>query len=93
VSTITIEQLPHQMQGRIAVELAPVAGLAGFCWSWTGTQNGGGYGVVYINGRTKMTHRVAWEAVYGPIPNGLQIDHLCVNKLCRMPCGRHRGSP
>jgi hypothetical protein len=48
-----------------------------------------GYGALseWIDGRTRMhyTHRVAYEAVNGPIPGGLVIDHLCRNRLCANP--------
>ena len=30
-------------------------------------------------------HRVAYEAAVGPIPEGLQLDHLCRNTLCTNP--------
>lgn len=32
-----------------------------------------------------MAHRHAYEQVFGPIPNGLVIDHLCRNGLCVNP--------
>lgn len=32
-----------------------------------------------------MAHRVAYEATVGPIPKGLQVDHLCRNRLCVNP--------
>ena len=30
----------------------------------------------------RLGHRVAWEAAYGPIPDGLAIDHICRNQRC-----------
>ena len=30
-------------------------------------------------------HRVAYEAVHGPIPDGLELDHLCHNRACINP--------
>lgn len=30
-------------------------------------------------------HRLAWEITHGPIPDGLQIDHLCRNRACVNP--------
>lgn len=29
-----------------------------------------------------LTHRVAWMAQNGPIPDGLTVDHLCRNRKC-----------
>lgn len=58
------------------------------CWSWTGATNGVGYGRVKIggrNGRAVYTHRLAFEAQNGPIPPGLELDHLCRNRACCNP--------
>lgn len=33
----------------------------------------------------KAAHRIAWEAIHGPIPEGRELDHLCENKLCVNP--------
>lgn len=60
------------------------------CWNWTGYKTGYGYGLITTHtiGKKqffKMVHRVAYELVKGPIPDGLQIDHLCRNKLCCHP--------
>lgn len=32
-----------------------------------------------------LAHRYVYEQVFGPIPNGLVIDHLCRNGLCVNP--------
>lgn len=29
-----------------------------------------------------MAHRVEWEKVHGPIPDGLELDHECKNRAC-----------
>lgn len=55
------------------------------CWLWTGTVDTPGYGRVQINRRKIGAHRVAYEALVGPIPEGLDLDHLCRNRLCVNP--------
>ena len=56
------------------------------CWVWVGCKNYKGYGYVSDdNRRMKRAHRVSYESVVGPIPKGLQIDHLCRNRLCVNP--------
>lgn len=55
------------------------------CWVWTAATNSTGYGCVGIEGRRYLAHRVAYQALVGPIPEGLTIDHLCFNKLCVNP--------
>jgi hypothetical protein len=57
------------------------------CWVWTGHRNAAGYGRVAAGDSRKIlyAHRVAWEMWYGPIPDGLTIDHLCRNTSCVNP--------
>jgi hypothetical protein len=56
------------------------------CWNWTAAQNGVGYGAIGTErGRSNLAHRVAYELFVGPIPTGLQLDHLCRNRACINP--------
>ena len=57
------------------------------CWLWPGATNGAsGYGLIGIGQETPgLVHRVAWESEHGPIPAGMQIDHLCFVRLCINP--------
>lgn len=50
------------------------------CWVWTGYLTRG-YGQV---GNTRA-HRFSYEQLVGPIPDGLQLDHLCRNRACVNP--------
>jgi len=49
------------------------------CILWTGKLNKSGYG--YIGNFRRLAHREAYEAVYGPIPPGMHVDHTCHNGL------------
>lgn len=55
------------------------------CWFWTGSLNTCGYGQIYIDGRMPHAHRAAYEAVYGKVPPGLELDHLCRVRSCVNP--------
>lgn len=61
----------------------------GPCWVWTGAKTNAGYGQLgrRMGGKqfSMMAHRLAYEAVVGPIPDGLQIDHLCRVPSCVRP--------
>lgn len=45
------------------------------CFLWAGSLNGAGYG----------GHRDAYEMVCGPVPEGMELDHLCRVKSCINP--------
>lgn len=55
------------------------------CWLWTGTKSEGGYGRFSVNRRLLQAHRWSYERFVGPIPDGLQLDHLCRNRACVNP--------
>lgn len=57
----------------------------GECWRWVASLNSAGYGQIYRDGRPDRAHRVAYELLVGPIPEGLHIDHLCRNRWCVNP--------
>lgn len=52
------------------------------CVLWTGVKEHGGYGMVWANGKTRLVHRVLYELLAGPIPDGLTLDHLCRVRHC-----------
>lgn len=56
-------------------------GSADACWPWTGPIDGRwGYGLFNYECQTEQAHRVVYELVIGPIPDGLDLDHTCHNE-------------
>jgi len=56
------------------------------CWTWAeGTKTKGGYGLLKVDGRMHLAHRVAYRLLVGEIPDGLELDHLCRNRACVRP--------
>ena len=55
------------------------------CWEWTAGLFGNGYGHFWTSVRWVGAHRWAYEALVGPIPEGLELDHLCSNRKCVNP--------
>jgi hypothetical protein len=55
------------------------------CVLWTGTRDALGYGRFFHLGRLVKPYRFAWERDHGPIPSGLEIDHLCRVPACVNP--------
>jgi hypothetical protein len=54
------------------------------CWQWCGAQSGG-YGQIKYGRSVCLVHRIMYEAVYGPIPAGMIVCHLCDNPGCINP--------
>jgi len=74
------ERLPARIWARIIPE--PMSG----CWLWIGAPvDRAGYCQVRTNGVYRYVHRVVYEALVGPIPEGLQIDHRCNVTCCVNP--------
>ena len=55
------------------------------CWIWSGAQQGAGYGTSRFDGKQVPAHRAVYMTLVGPIPRGLQLDHICRNRLCVNP--------
>ena len=55
------------------------------CWLWTGRLDPKGYGTVHVFGKSQRAHRVVYELFVGPIPDGLELDHLCRVRHCVNP--------
>ena len=57
---------------------------SGECWLWTAGLCHG-YGRFTLDGAHHPAHRVAYEWLIGPIPPGLELDHLCRTPACVRP--------
>jgi len=55
------------------------------CWIWTAALRRGGYGRFWEGNKAQSAHRVAYKMYRGPIPGGLQLDHLCRVRCCVNP--------
>ena len=54
----------------------------GNCWIWTGHRDDKGYGHIKADGQVIRTHLWAWRTFVGPVPDGLELDHLCRVTAC-----------
>lgn len=79
---------PDEVQavhGTPAERLAAHSLPAGECIEFTGYRDKNGYGKMPIDGVDTGAHRVAFEVVNGPIPDGLVVRHKCDNPPCINP--------
>jgi len=76
-TNLTMTDLPARLAERIDA--------SGACWTWDGWHNDAGYPYVHWDGRDQPVHRVVWTLLVGPIADGLELDHLCVNPPCVNP--------
>jgi hypothetical protein len=63
----------------------PRAPELGPCHLWTGSIHKTGYGTIGQDLKNIYVHRLAYELTYGPIPEGMQVDHRCHNRACVNP--------
>lgn len=74
---LTLADLPARIAEKIEVRDGH--------WYWTGWANDAGYPYVHQDGRDQPAYRVVYEFLVGPIPDGLELDHLCVTPMCVWP--------
>ncbi len=56
------------------------------CWLWTTYLDKQGYGRFFPTRKKNVrAHRFAYEMLVGPVPEGLQLDHLCRVRHCVNP--------
>lgn len=55
------------------------------CWEKIGWTTWYGYGQIWWEGRFQYMHRLFYELLVGPIPEGYDVDHLCRNAKCSNP--------
>ncbi len=55
------------------------------CWGWAGASDRLGYSRLGGKAHTTYAHRLAYELMVGPIPDGTELDHICRNRGCVNP--------
>lgn len=55
------------------------------CWLWRGATNEHGYGVLNVQGKSTLAHRVAYQTWVGDIPDGCVVMHVCDTPPCVNP--------
>lgn len=76
------EGVPNTLENRFLdkITIDPETG----CWLWRGV-TGGGYGNFFFEKKHRRAHRFSYQAFYGQISKGLDLDHVCRVRRCVNP--------
>lgn len=56
------------------------------CWIWRGARyQSSGYSAFGDGTKSTTGHRYSYERFVGPVPDGMELDHLCRNRQCVNP--------
>jgi len=55
------------------------------CWIWQRSMDQNGYGQMRVCHKLYRAHAFFYEYLVGPVPDGLELDHLCRNPACVNP--------
>lgn len=58
---------------------------SGDCWLWTASIGSDGAGQIWIGTRNRRAYQVAYQWLVGPVPVGMELDHLCRDRRCVNP--------
>jgi hypothetical protein len=73
---------PTQLYDKIMLNVTP---MPSGCLVWTRYRDSKGYGQVWWDGSMRWVHRMMYALMYGPIPEGMVVDHKCHNPSCVLP--------
>lgn len=77
MSSRSLSTLADRIQRKVSIQ-------ADGCYVWTGAM-ARGYGRIHLDDKMHCVHRLTYTIWRGPIPPGLQLDHLCRNRACCNP--------
>lgn len=55
------------------------------CWGWRHLLHRSGYGLLSHSSKNHYAHRISYEMHVGPIPDGMDVMHLCHTPACSNP--------
>lgn len=75
-----------EIAGLVVRFMAKVEQQDSGCWLWRGSVNRvTGYAQIKVGPRVWSGHRLSYVLFVGPVPFGLQLDHLCRTRHCVSP--------
>lgn len=80
--TLIHDGMTHRERARFYAKIGPED--EGGCWPWLAAP-ANKYGQFWVQRQRPVAHRVSYQLFIGPIPDGLELDHLCRNTMCVNP--------
>lgn len=77
--------MPKRIIGDDFARLMSKIDKSGSCWYWLGAVTSTGYGNFYLQGKYLGAHKAVYQMLIGPVPEGLELDHLCRVRACVNP--------
>jgi hypothetical protein len=84
IKGMVVERLPPRFWTKVIVSDG--------CWLWTGHRTRKGYGTFRLRRRMVSAHRLAYTALVGQIPDGLNVLHSCDTASCVNPAHLRPGT-
>ena len=84
MTALLFPERANPYRGHRPTQLQDLIDASGDCWLWLGNLRSG-YGRLNWQGSKATAHRLVWELLVGPIPDGMTIDHLCRVRSCVNP--------
>lgn len=84
--------IPFTVAERLEAFFSKIVVRESGCHEFVGATNPDGYGNFWDEGICKKAHRFAWEAFFGPIPEGKKVLHDCDNPPCCNPWHLYLGT-
>lgn len=78
-------ETPEKQQARLLAKFnkCVVIKEGSECWGWSSITDYQGYSILRLGTRIQVrAARFSYTAFRGPIPDGMEIDHLCRNRAC-----------
>ena len=83
---MTAEQFWVRFWSRVDKHVLSRVAHLGPCWLWLGPLTRNGYAPVRVAWSIRRKgHALVFEAMKGPLPSGLELDHLCRRTNCVNP--------
>lgn len=77
--------MPQNIPSQALIERLSIPEPMSGCWLWIGPLHTNLYGRIIVQGERIYAHQLSYRLFRGPVPDGLELDHLCRTPCCVNP--------